>query len=581
MLKRKKPKLTFLILLLTLVFALVARFIALGKIPWGLYWDEIAMYVDIKSLLVTGKDIHGLPWHQLIFPSYGDYKAPVYLWLAWLAAKFFGLSEFSLRLTSALAGSLTVFLAGAIGLKLLEFGKAKPGHNLKIFTFLSVPLVVAFSPWSFMFSRTAFEGHLSQFFLALAVYLLLLFEPLDKLRRFWLIPAWFLGILSIYTYYSTRYVWLVVALAVISIKFIQTKKKSGLAYLTSAILLVVFSLLALVPLKNSPFYNASQNLRFSTSSIIDAQNTRERVLKSNRYRQLAGNTKLDRVFFHRDLFLLDDLGKNLSANLSLNNLFLIGDSNLRHGTGLFGLFLISFLPFFFIGLYQLAKENRPSLVLVIVWWLVALLPASVPNEVPHALRSLNALMPLSLLIGFGLATSFDYLTKKETKLHTNFLTLGLSLVLILNFVFFIDYYFKHYPLASASSWQVGYKELANLVYKYRKDQEPVVVLAPDDRFYLWLMGYGPYKGNEFAGWSEKDFKKENFDDIYFNQAKQKALALNKKEGEYLVAGDQSKVIQFINRNKFGNVVCFLSETGNEGEIEPMVCKVHLKININD
>ncbi len=576
-----KNRWLILVLVVTLILAIVLRFIFLGRIPWGLYWDEAAMYVGIKSLLATGKDMHGLPWHQLIFPSYGDYKAPVYLWFAWLIARLFGLSEFSLRLTSALAGSLTVFLAGLISLKLLELGKQKLSRNLKIFTFLSVALVVAFSPWGFMFSRTAFEGHLSQFFLALAVYLLLLFEPLDKLRRFWLVPAWFFGVLSIYTYYSTRYVWLVVALVVMGIKFVQAKKKSGLAYLISTILLVVFSLLALVPLKNSPFYNASQNLRFSTSSIIDAKNTQKRVIKSNQYRQLAGDTKLDRVFFHRDLLLLDDLGENLSANLSLNNLFLSGDSNLRHGTGFFGLFLISFLPFFFIGLYRLAKNNKLSLLLLLIWWLVALLPASVPNEVPHALRSLNALVPLSLIIGFGLAVGFDYLAKKEKRFQTHLFTLSLSLVLIFNFGYFVNYYFKHYPLASASSWQVGYKELTNLIYEHRKNQEPVVVLAPDDRYYLWLMGYGPYEGSEFAGWQETDFKKENFDNIYFNQAEKEALKLNKEEGEFLIAGDSSKVTQFVSQNKFGNVVCFLSKTGNEGEIEPMVCKVHLKIKINE
>jgi len=583
----KKRNLSWSILWLAVLFALLARFIYLGKIPWGLYWDEVAMYVDLKALLATGRDMHGLPWHQLIFPSYGDYKAPIYLWFAWLSAKILGLSTFSLRLPSALAGVSTALISGLIAVKLLAWRQTKASKKLHSWLFLSTVLVVSFSPWSFLFSRTAFEAHLSQFFLALAVYLLLLVKIKDKWKSWWLIPSILIGVLSIYTYYSTRFIWPVLLLVILLLKskqLLKDKKNKNKKVLIGAvsISLTIFSLvvtfLLLLPLEKSPFYQASQQFRFSTSSIIDAKQTTSRVLMSNRYRQLAGNTAIDRLFFHRDLFLLGDLAKHVSANISLNSLFLKGDSNLRHSTGVQGLFLLSFLPFFFIGLYHLAKNNPPTLTLLILWWLAAVIPASVPNEVPHALRSLNALVPLSIILGFGLAASFVYLQQWQSNRRIHVLNLGLAFILMTNFTIFINYYFKHYPLQSATSWQVGYQELAQLIYQHRQNHQPVVVLEPEERFYLWLMAFGPYHGSEFASWPEKHFLKTGFDEIEFERPKIVATKLKRTRKPFLLAGNEESVLNLIVKQRLNHSLCFLSKTGNEGAIKPIVCMINSKLD---
>ena len=589
MLRLKKIDISLALLVLVSLVGLITRFIYLGNIPWGLYWDETAMYVAVKSLLASAKDMHGLAWYQLVYPSYGDYKLPVYILSAWFSAKFLGLSAFSLRLPSALAGVATAVVAGLIGLKLLKWQKPRPTHKLKLFTFFSILLVVSFSPWGLMFSRTAFEAHLSQFILALAVYLLLLTDLNHKFKRWLFLPAVFFGTLSIYTYYSTRFVWPVVLLVVFLIKFFQLKKISQKSkpkpslYLLMAVMSLGLTFLALLPLQKSSFYQASQQVRLSTPSVIDAKNHQDQVLTSNHYRQLAGDTLFDRLVFHRDLFLLTQLGENFSQNLSLNNLFLSGDPNLRHGTGQFGLFLLAFLPFFIIGLYQLAKNNHFGLGLLLIWWFVALLPASVPNETPHALRSLNALVPLAIIIGLGLGFSFWWLKDLggRLKLETAFFNLILILVLTANFFYFINYYFKQYPLSSAASWQVGYKELANQIYQMRgkldKDKLPVVILSPDDRFYLWLMAYGPYQGDEFATWPEKNFQKVDFDELYFKNPDLEIKKLKDQDKTFLIAGDNKKVVETIKKYHLGTSLCFPSKTGNEGEIEPVACLISPEI----
>ena len=99
--------------LIALIIGLVilAEFWQLGKNPVALYWDELAIGIDAYSVAQTGKDIYGHNRLQAIYPSYGDYKAPVAIWLTSLSVKFLGLSEFSVRLPFFLAS-----LFGSLGI---------------------------------------------------------------------------------------------------------------------------------------------------------------------------------------------------------------------------------------------------------------------------------------------------------------------------------------------------------------------------------------------------------------------------------------------------------------------------------
>ena len=56
----------FSIIILVAVFL---RFYQLGEIPVSLYWDEVAMLVDAKSVAATGMDMHGRAWYQVMYPS--------------------------------------------------------------------------------------------------------------------------------------------------------------------------------------------------------------------------------------------------------------------------------------------------------------------------------------------------------------------------------------------------------------------------------------------------------------------------------------------------------------------------------
>jgi 4-amino-4-deoxy-L-arabinose transferase-like glycosyltransferase len=138
----------FLAAFVILFFGIAIRFFKLGQVPVSLYWDEAAILVDAKSIAETGRDMHNRPWFQVIFPSYGDYKLPVYIWLASLAVKLFGVSAFAVRMPSFVAGCLTMVVGALLAKKLFELESKSMSKNKLIA--LSTLFVIAVSPWSWL-----------------------------------------------------------------------------------------------------------------------------------------------------------------------------------------------------------------------------------------------------------------------------------------------------------------------------------------------------------------------------------------------------------------------------------------------
>lgn len=466
--------------------------------PIGLYWDEIAILVDAKSVAASGLDMHGNAWYQLIFPSYGDYKLPVYLWLASLSVKIFGASEWAIRLPSLLAGLVTVLTAGYLARLLARDFKLTSQPELLQ---LATMLVVTLSPWSIGFSRTAFEGHVAQALVGLSAVCLV--KSWKKI--WWLIPAILLGALATYTYFSVRYVWPVVAVMSQIGWLAQTQefKKSFKTVSVSVVgLLLSFGLL-LLPMLNSPLYNVSTQFRLGTDSILKNET---QIITSNVYRELSGNSPLDRVWFHRLWLTGRELLINYADNTSPAFLFVTGDPNLRHGTGEYGLFLLPMAILFVMGLYRWSHKAPFILAWLVLWWAAALLPASVPQNTPHALRSLNALIPLSCIIGLGLAIVLEQLDSKQViNRVASWLLVGWITISAIGFGL---YFFTVYPITSAPAWQGGYRELAQATLEIGKHHQDVetLLIHPDDRFYLWIMAYGPFTATDFHSWKSKEYQ---------------------------------------------------------------------------
>ncbi len=490
----------------SIAIGIILRIFQFGQIPVGTYWDETAIAIDAVSIAATGHDMHGNHWFQAIFPSYGDYKLPIYIWLSSLVVRLVESTELIARLPSLLAGLTTIFLAATLA---GELAKHWPLQQRKVFQLASAT-VVSVSYWAILFSRTGFEGHVAQVWMGLAMIALLRSK---RKPLYWLL-AGCLGALALFTYYSTRFIWPLlwcITLAPILMSFVKKNTdrqiilKHQIIPAVGSLFIFLFSLIVMV---RSPLYPASQVFRLSSDSII---NQTPFVIESNYSKSLEGPTLVGRLVLHRFVFQAKAFANHFASHLSLDYLFFSGDQNLRHGTGMHGLFPLVLAPCLLLGILGLFKHHRQLLVLLLFWWLASLLPASVPYDVPHALRSLNSLLPASLIIGYGLTTLILAPIKQRKIVFVSFI-----LVLWLELIAFSHYLFVIYPSNSASEWQSGYKQLAQYVMNNRSKVNQFWVNAGDGRFYLWLLAFGDLSSKEIQSLPWQDYQLNQIENIIFS-----------------------------------------------------------------
>lgn len=259
---------------------------------------------------------------------------------------------------------------------------------------------------------------------------------------------------------------------------------------------------------NSPLYEVSNQFRLSTTSVL---NMEDWPVKSNEYKLAAGNNLLDKATYHQYVLMGRELASNFSDNLSADFLFLTGEKNLRHGTGQHGLFLWVFLPSFIYGWYKLFPKYWKQGLVLLVWWISSLLPASVPESTPHALRSLNALVPLSMVIGWGTYKLMNDLNKVKFGKLINGLFIFASTFVVFSFT---NYLFKVYPADSAADWHAGYKEVAQILVEEKEGKDTLWVEPFDGRFHLWVMGYG-IPVSEFSEIEFEKYMPRKIDNIVF------------------------------------------------------------------
>lgn len=483
---------TKLILLLIVIAALAVRLYRLPADPPSLYWDEAAIGYDAYSLYRTGHDMHGNSWLQPIFPSYGDYKMPVYIWLTSLVMRVVGVNELAVRLPSLLFGVLGVLLSYTLSCSL--FTQKRFG--------LFAASIFALMPWDIHFSRVGFEGHVGMVLLLLTVWLWL-----GGLKRWYFFPLSALSAAAAtYTYFSVRVVIPLLLFGFVLLWWKEARSKWAVIALGICIFLAF-----MIPLTRSPYYESSNQLRLSTQNLLSSDSY---ILLSNQLRHGAHNSWWSWVLYHRYVLLLWQFIQQIGAFFDVRYLFFSGDSNLRHGSGASGLMLFSFLPFFALGWKRLFETQTRSAIFLLWWWLSSLVPAAIPTVVPHALRSINALPVLVIACGVGVAQLW---LKRYRALFV-----GLCGFVLLTFAGFYHDYLSHYPIRAAADWQYGYKQMALLARTLGGDY-PSVYVTSGDRVYLYFLFYNRIDPKSLYGQFHQ-FQLSSFDQFAFGPVTDEAVS---------------------------------------------------------
>ena len=474
------------ILLITFIFFFGAflRFYRLGEVPVSLYWDETAFVYNAYAILHTARDEYG-KFLPLLFRSFNDYKMPGNVYLSVIPIALFGLNEFAARFTSAFFGSLTVLLSFFLIKELLAVVQSenKKQHVLfsrqSVFTTAIVTMVLlAISPWHIQFSHAGFEANVGLFFVVFGGLFFLRFIRLKNITPLFLSMGSF-GV-SLYFY---RSILLFVPFLLVGFLFIF--KKTLLIEKKKTIIGLLFFLLIALPL--FPAISSKEGL--ARSQQVAIQNTSfDAFYQAAIMQQKSGNSLASKILYNRRLVLVKIFVTNYISHFSPEYLFFTGDINGRHGPRNMGILYVWEIPFVLIGLFILLKLPKPIKNSVLLWILLAPIPAAISTPAPHALRTLNMLPMPQLITALGVVGGYQYLTPLLKKIY--------SPVLIVTVVIFLISYLHNYYGYSAqvtsADWGDGYKQLLQFVFPREGNYDKIIISGHYWNPYIYTLFYKHY-----------------------------------------------------------------------------------------
>ncbi len=494
-----------LIFIFVVLLAFGLRFYKLDKYPPSLFSDEADLGYQAYSFLKTGKDYYGnfLP---ISFHSFADFRAPLYIYAAAGTISIFGLNEWGVRLPAAVFGVI-----GVIAFFLLVRKISKNYY----FSLLSA-LILTIMPWHIHYSRAGFEVTALFFLLCLGLYFF--YDFLERKKILSLTASLILLSLGFYTYATAR---LFLPLLGLSALVIYGKELLAVGWKKLSLALIIPLLLSM-PFLVDTFLGGGL-YRFSYLNIFSDSNlkleiNRERLVDTVHGRvQSVGMSPpfFSLVFHNRPLSWGTKIVENYFSSFSSDFLFLRGDPNLRHGVGRLGNLYWIFFPFLFLGLFKLFSltKGKEKGILVpktglffLIFLLVSPLPASITADGgTHATRLFFLVLPFSLAVALGTWEAVSWFKAKSRWLAVSLV----SVLMLLNLVYYLHFYYYHYPVEAEKFWHFGFKEGMQSAAEKENQYDQVIFsnsYEPPLIFYLFWSKYDPsrFKVKDIA-WVDNDW----------------------------------------------------------------------------
>jgi 4-amino-4-deoxy-L-arabinose transferase-like glycosyltransferase len=462
------------------VIAFALRFYQLGVNPPALNWDEVALGYNAYTLGIDGKDEFGVLFPYSYIESFGDFKPPVYSYLAVIPVKLLGLTDFATRFPSALLGSLTVvityFLVRAI------FHKSPREELYALFA----GLLLAISPWHINLSRAAFEANVSTFFIVLGVYL---FLKSVQNRPWWLVLSAVSFVITIHTFNSARVVVPLLALA-LAIGF----RKELFRIKKQVVIAGILGILLMLPTIGF-LLSPQASLRFKEVNIFSDIKVVER---SNQYIANNNNALWSRIVHNRRVLYGIEYVKHYLDHFNPQFLFIKGDGNPKFSTQDVGQLYLWELPFFIIGFFILFRRREKNWWVVPIWLFLGIIPAATARETPHALRIEATLPTFQIITGVGCVFAYELVQQMKRLRKYSYAILTLGCVLLLgNVMYYLHGYYYHYPREYSGEWLHGYKEAVQYARTIEQNYDEVHLTQALGRPYIYHLFYNKISPDEF------------------------------------------------------------------------------------
>lgn len=472
-------------LFIILLTAAVLRLWHLGSIPPGLTPDEASLGYNAYSILKIGRDQYGkiLP---IIFKSFGDYKPGLYVYLTVPSVALFGLSEFAVRLPGAIAGVIAVWLIYKIVILFFEKQKKFSIFNYQFSIGEITALLLAISPWHIYFSRGAWEANVS---LTLTLGGIYFFLKSLKDSKF-LIHASVFFSLTILTYQGAKLSTFIV-FVVLAVVYWKDCKMLLKRHLSSVVKSALIGLVIAFPVILSLFQGKAGRLEVFSIFSYRRPNEQIQQIANQGNETMAG---LSYKLYHTESlnYVRAILGRWFN-HISLRFLIFSGDwQNPRHSAPNQGMLLLSDIILLTAGVIALIRTNGKIKYFVFLWLLLASLPAALSRDEVHAVRSLNMVIPLTLVSSVGLFSAIDVFKRiKNPFIHYSSFFILIATISGAMF-YFLDSYFVHLPIHNAKYWFYGYKEAVEQIVQIQDKYKDVVFQQSYDQPYIYFLFYGKY-----------------------------------------------------------------------------------------
>ncbi len=454
------------------------RLLALNNFPAGLNADEAAIGYNAYSLLQTGKDEYGQSF-PLTFKSFGDYKPGLYFYLVMPFIKILGLNEWAVRLSSAILGILTVYLIFLLAKEIFQSEKIG----------LWSALLLAISPWHLHFSRGGWETNVATFFMTLGIFLFI-----KGLKNYSLIFISLISfLLSMYAYQSPRLIVPIIGLFLLIfyhrplIEVVRPLLKDKL----KSILVVSLLLILVIPLAGQ-FISGTGSARYSGLTFLSDPGLISRIQQLRGEHDNSGSILA--VSLHNKLtaFASAFLGHYLD-HFNGNFLFINGDPLIRNKVPEVGQFYLVEFLFLVMGIIYLIKKQFEHKKILLIWILVAPLASAMTYQTPHALRALNLVIPLTLIMGLGVTELISWLKGKWRILLGGVILIAVTF----EFIHYLESYYVVYPKRYPLSWEYGFKEMVQKLNKYEGSYKKVVITDRYDQPYILVLFYKQYDPSKY------------------------------------------------------------------------------------
>jgi len=457
-----------------LTVAAFFRLWMLDSLPGELHRDEASIGYNAYGLLMAGHDEYGvaMPFN---FRAFGEYKLPGLIYLTVPFIYFFGLTEWAIRLPTALAGILTI--------PVFFWYIRELGYSKRIAYIGTILLTLSF--WHISQSRNVYEPMVGLLWSTLAISTWL------KAQRQ---PVWAIASIGFYLLSSVFYnvPWILLPIVFVAISFsTHTTNMFKKKFFIGA--------LALVAVCGIGVGVALQGVNESRSSVT-VFNNQELTEKSTDFlfaTLVAGvPSKLARVVEYPLTLQLQTLFSSYLSSFNPAYLFSLGDVNPWHN--LRSIFLGNFNPVLLLpmlaGIFVLTQQwHKPSSRFLAILIVLTPVVSGLTVEAPITNRLLDFHLALVILAAVGA----DYLLSISTTNSRKFLFAVVGGAYLAFFcLFFMRYYFT-YNYTLDYRWNPGIKSMFKTLQPLEESYD-VIYVHGWDLSYIFMAFFYPLNPTEFA-----------------------------------------------------------------------------------